>query len=182
MKNYVLYLLPLLLVFGCTQSRESAEKQVKDAEAALYGSNGAYQFNDSLATITVDAYLNFADNFKDDSLAAEYLFKAGDLYRSQHKFKDALEVYHRIRTEHPDYDKVPQALFLEGFVLENDLKDLDQAKERYQEFLKLYPDHVLAKDVQFSLNNLGRSPEDIIREFNQNQTTDSTAVDSTTSL
>lgn len=168
MKYSLLIVFATLLLASCgSQTREEALAQVKQAEDQLYAKQDVFQFNDSLATVTIEAYNNFAASFPEDSLSAEYLFKAADLYRAQHKYEPALEVYSNIQQNYPDYKKVPQTIFLQGFVYENDLQDLDKAKERYSTFLEKYPNHELAKDVQFSLNNLGRSPEDIIKEFNQ---------------
>lgn len=169
MKYYLLVLSTLLVLASCgsTQTREEALAQVKQAEDHLYAKQDVFQFSDSLATVTIEAYNNFATSFPEDSLSAEYLFKAADLYRAQHKYEPALDIYSKIQQNYPNYKKVPQTIFLQGFVYENDVKDLEKAKERYSAFLEKYPEHELAKDVQFSLNNLGRSPEDIIKEFNQ---------------
>ncbi len=60
-------------------------------------------------------------------------------------------------------------MFLLGFSYENDLKQNDKAREVYELFLKNYKSHELADDVQFSLNNLGKSPEDIIKQFEKNK-------------
>ena len=180
MKYYLLLLSALLTIASCSGlTREEALANVDEAENNLYAKQDVFQFNDSLATITIEAYNEFATHFPTDSLAPEYLFKAADLYRAQHKYEEALKNYSQIQSDYADYKKVPQTMFLQGFVYENDLKDLDKAKERYQAFLDTYPDHELAKDVQFSLNNLGRSPEDIIKEFNEKvkqQQTDSLGV------
>ena len=41
----------------------------------------------------------------------------------------------------------------------------DKAKPLYEEFLKKYPQHELAQSVQFSLSNIDKTPEQIIKEF-----------------
>lgn len=168
MKYYLLLATTMLVMASCgSQTREEALANVKQAEDKLYAKQDVFQFNDSLATVTIDAYTSFAGSFPEDSLSPEYLFKAADLYRAKHQYQPALDLYSQIQTDYPNYKKVPQTIFLQGFVYENDLKDMDKAKERYSAFLEKYPEHELAKDVQFSLNNLGRSPEDIIKEFNK---------------
>ena len=89
--------------------------------------------------------------------------------RSLRKFNEAVGVYSRISKEFPAYEKAPHSLFLEGFSYENDLADTAKARVRYQDFIEKYPKHELADDVQFSLDNLGKSPEEIIKGFEKNR-------------
>ncbi len=168
MKYYLALSLALFLV-SCGANREQSLQDIKQAENNLYANDGAFLFNDSLANITLEAYLDFVSSFPKDSLSADYLFKAADLYRAKHEFDKAIATFDRVAKDYPDYEKVPQTVFLQGFIYENDLKDLPKAKERYEYFIQQYPQHQLARDVQFSLNNLGKTPEQIIQEFQQNQ-------------
>lgn len=169
MKNIIYLLAISIFMIGCSESKETVLQKIQDAENNLYAKEGAFQFNDSLATITIDAYEQYAESFPEDSLSAEYLFKAADLYRAKRKFEPALAIYDKIQNSYSEFKKVPQTVFLQGFVYENDLKDLPKAKERYEAFLTKYPDHDLAKDVKFSLAHLGKSPEEIIKEFSEKQ-------------
>jgi TolA-binding protein len=53
-----------------------------------------------------------------------------------------------------------------GFVQENDLNQLDKAKATYESFLAKYPnDPDFTDDAQNALKLLGKSPEEIIKEF-----------------
>jgi len=140
-------------------------EDIEIAEADLYGKNNEFKFDESRATKTVEAYLAFIDKYDDAELAPEYLFKAADLLRALRKSEEALRYYQQICDDFPDYTKVPHSLFLQGFVYENDLKDLAKAEAKYKEFLSKYPEHDLADDVEFSLQYLGKSPEDIIKQF-----------------
>lgn len=181
MKYYLALSLALMLA-SCSANREQSLQDIKLAENNLYANEGAFLFSDSLADITLNAYTSFVSDFPKDSLSAEYLFKAADLYRAKHEFDKAVATFEKVGKEYPEYKKVPQTVFLQGFIYENDIKDLPKAKERYEYFIATYPEHPLARDVQFSLNNLGKTPEQIIQEFQQNQiVTDSlsTSVDST---
>ena len=56
-----------------------------------------------------------------------------------------------------------------AFCYENDLRQKDKAKTLYESFLTKYPNHELAKSVQFSLDNIDKSPEQIIKEFEAKQ-------------
>lgn len=176
MKNLIYLLAITLLIASCSESKEAALEKITTAESNLYAKEGNFHFNDSLANITLDAYLNYANSFKDDSLTAEYLFKAADLYRAKREYQEALELYDRLQKEHAAFKKIPQTVFLQGFVYENDLRQLDNARERYETFLADYPNHDLAKDVKFSLDNLGKTPEQIIEEFTRKQAEETAAT------
>ncbi len=67
-------------------------------------------------------------------------------------------------------------MFLMAFAYENYLKDTEKAKQAYEAFLKKYPENQLARDAKFSLDNLGKSPEevmDMILKKNKTATADS---------
>lgn len=56
-----------------------------------------------------------------------------------------------------------------AFIYENQLHGAEKAKKLYEEFMKKYPDHELAKDVKFSLDHIGKSDEELIKEFEAKQ-------------
>jgi TolA-binding protein len=85
----------------------------------------------------------------------------------------AIQIFDRILNEYPKFQKIPHCLFLKGFIYENELKNLDKARQIYQEFLMKYPNHEFADDVQISLDNLGKSPEELIKEFQEKAKPDS---------
>ena len=94
------------------------------------------------------------------------LMQAAGLAKSIGNPKKALQLYYQVESQLPEHRQAPAALFLSGFIYENDLGDLDEAKTVYQDFLKRYPDDPnYLDDVQVSLKNLGKSPEELIREF-----------------
>lgn len=94
-----------------------------------------------------------------------WLHRAAETARSIKLFPKAIEFYEWIYNGYPNSEKAPQALFLHGFTLDNDLKQYDEAKKQYEAFIKKYPDNEFADDAQFLLNNLGKSEEELIRSF-----------------
>ena len=50
----------------------------------------------------------------------------------------------------------------------NVLKDLNNAKNKYQNFLKKFPNHELAPSVNFELDNMGLSIEELQKKVNCN--------------
>ena len=161
----------IALLAGCASSEDKAMEEIKAKEASLYTSDTKnFKFDEKQARETILVYENFAQKFPQSKQAPEMLLKSADLYRSLKDYDAALNVYQKIAAEFPDFDKQAQVLFLQGFVYENELYRMEKAKGLYEKFLQLYPDHDLADDVQFSLQNLGKTPEEIIKGFEQQET------------
>lgn len=173
MKSTSFILLILCFVaYGCQSgnntvkvNKEEITAKMKDAESALYGNKDVTQFDKVKASELAGIYTTYANAFPQDAETPTYLFKAAELQRSLRDFPKAIDIYDKIYKNYPKYEKTPHSLFLLGFSYENDMKDLDKAKKCYEDFLGKYPKHELADDVEFSLKNLGKSPEEIIKEF-----------------
>ncbi len=115
------------------------------------------------------AYKNFADSFPKNDSVPEYLYRAGRLASGLTYLMEAVNCYHRVYDKFPASKRAPFCLFMEAFIYENQLHGMEKAKKLYEEFMKKYPDHELAKDVKFSLDHLGKSDEEMIKEFEEKQ-------------
>ena len=153
----------VLLVASCVKPQQSMQAQITDMEKVLFSDVSKIP-NPATADSMIKMYVSYADQFQDDTLAPEYLFRAGDIANGIGKPKDALGYFGRVQ-RYPNYKKVSTALFLQGFVSENSLADIDGARRYYLKFLAQYPNHKLATDVKNSLANLGKTPEEMIRDF-----------------
>jgi tetratricopeptide (TPR) repeat protein len=121
--------------------------------------------NNRNAFLLMEAYVAFSERFNNRENADEYLFKAGELAMSQEFTVEAIRHLTRLYDEFPRYEKRAYGLFLLGFVQENYSGNLDEAKRIYELFLTEFPNHEMADDAKVSIENLGKSPEQIIREF-----------------
>lgn len=96
----------------------------------------------------------------------DVLLKAAGLAKTVENPQKAIELYSKIADGLPQHKKAPTALFMIGFVQENDLGDMGKAKATYESFLQKYPnDPDFADDAQNAIKMLGKSPDDIIKEF-----------------
>lgn len=148
------------------KDKASIAKEIAAAQGALYESE-PYNFDATKAQNLVNAYEQFYTNFPDDPKTPEYLFSSGELFRSLKKYQKEIDAYQTIIDKHPNYEKTPQSLFLLGFCYENNLGNMKKAENSYKDFLSKYPKHEMAKAAEFSLNNLGRDPADIIKDFEE---------------
>lgn len=104
-----------------------------------------------------------------DTSAVYFLFKAAEIATLRRQYAKAIELYDRIETEFSQHPRAPQALFMQAFTYDENLGQIETAREKYTAFIRKYPDHDFADDAQVMLDNLGKSDEDILRELEARQ-------------
>lgn len=133
-------------------------------------------FNDSLNEYSVDVATTFVDACEAYVLAnptakdaVDFLHQAGQTARSIRTFRKAISLYDWIYTKYPNDPRAGQALFLEAFTYDNELKEVDIARSLYEQFIKKFPKDELADDAQFLLKNLGKTDDEILQELGNPQ-------------
>jgi outer membrane protein assembly factor BamD (BamD/ComL family) len=121
------------------------------------------------AMYAMRVYDEYASYFPDETKSPEYLFKAGELANSLQMPQPALNYLGRVMSKYPNYKNAPYALFMQGMIYDDQLKDTANARKIYQQVIEKYPESQLAKDAEASINNLGKSVEDLVREFEKKQ-------------
>jgi outer membrane protein assembly factor BamD (BamD/ComL family) len=74
----------------------------------------------------------------------------------------AIEAYQRYLAAFPDGPQAPTSMFLIGYLYNNELHNTDSAAAAYRRFLEKFPQHEMATSAQFELQNLGKSPDDLL--------------------
>lgn len=107
----------------------------------------------------------------------EYYSKAQENYANQ-KFELAVENFKGIAENYAEGKRHAEALFMLGFINANDIKDFEEAKKYYSIFVETYPQHELADDAQYELDNLGKDINDlpIFQDATSDSTKDSPAI------
>ena len=172
MRKYIYIVIILVISFSCSQQQEnnkqSIQESIDEMEAKLYNGEDA-QVNMGDAVSLINLYKKFSKEYPKDSLAPIFLFRASDLSMNLNRPVQTIALFNDLLDNYPEYEKVPSVLFLKAFVYEDQLKDLDKAKMYYEEFLEKYPDSDFADDAEISLKYLGKTPEELILEFENNQ-------------
>jgi len=163
--KYALFLIALVasaILFSCSTGRDKMSGEILEMESDMR----TEQKVDSVSvTELLSAYQNFSSKYPGDSLSPEYLYKAAGLATGFNRGTQAIELYESIILTYPDYEKLPECYFMEAFTYENSLGNVGKSNELYNEFLARYPDHELADDARAATKLLGKSPEEIVREF-----------------
>ncbi len=146
-------------------SPEKLNQKLSELDKAMGGANvtdkaKAAEFVKTSETLAAMLEKTNTDQYVD------VLLKAAGLAKNIGDPNKSLELYKKVADGLPKHPKAPTALFMMGFVYETDLNDLEKAKATYESFLQKYPnDPDFADDASSSLALLGRSAEDIIKEF-----------------
>lgn len=159
-----LFIAALIMLMTACQPSTTADKIAK-LEKELQKNEGV--MTPELGEDLVNYYCSYATNNPSDSLSPEYLFKALDVSLNLNNPQRTIGIADRLCKEYPYYAKTPVAMFVKGFVYETQYGNEEAARKAYEEFIKAYPDSELVSDAKASIENLGLTPEELIRKFEQ---------------
>lgn len=119
----------------------------------------------SKAKDMIALYADFVKKYPDDEKTEDYLFKAGEVSMGTMQSNVAIKYFEQHYLKFPKAEKAPYSLFMQGFIYETQLQNTEKAKWYYEKFIRDFPTHKLAEDAKYSIANLGKSEEELIREF-----------------
>lgn len=160
--NRVLVTISLLIfVTACSTTTdkslfESAKQKIVD---------GNYQ--EALAD-----FKTLTSDFPESNYLAAVKFEMGKMYQGFvvpnipkiESLNEAVKLYNDVYETYPDSIQAVNALFMIAFLHANELNNLEAAKDAYRTFIERYPNHELSKSARAELDNLGKSPEEILQE------------------
>ena len=111
----------------------------------------------------------FGQDFPTNKRSADVIFKAADVARGIGEYGKAVQLWGKVWRNYPDYGRAPDAVFMQAFTFENNLNDLENAKKYYRKVIENYPEHPLREQSVTALKNLGKSPEELIKEFQKGE-------------
>jgi outer membrane protein assembly factor BamD (BamD/ComL family) len=79
----------------------------------------------------------------------------------------AIQFIDKFQKQYSDNAKLPTAIFLKGYIYENILKNTSKARIAYVEFITRFPKHQLVNDAKACIKNLGKTDDEIIKEFEE---------------
>lgn len=154
-----------VVLYGCGNSGKEKDLAIISGLENRFVADSLQNPKPALVDSLILEYGGFALSYPQDSLSPLYLFKAGELSLSTNQGQKALGYFDQVVRNYPQHEKASFALFMKGFVCDGPLKDTAKARQFYTEFCQKYPQHPLIADAMFSLRNLGKSDEELIREF-----------------
>ena len=165
MKRIFVLLSLALMLLSCGE-KMSVEK-INELESKVFAKDAV--LNSENVIQLVDAYLLFAKQNPNDQQTPEFLFKALDVAVGINAEgpQKAIDIADVLIEKYPDFEMTPMAMFIKGFVYENMIGDLQNAEMTYRHFIEKYPNNPMVEDVKSTLENLGLTPEELIRKFEE---------------
>lgn len=159
MKKFFYFFLILIISCSSTNDKKNFEEGLKYYNEKNY--NEAYN---KFQQVISD---NSTGQFREKSLmmlgTMYYMYQVPNTEQTESNQK-AVEFFRLLFKEFPNSKDAPKALFLSGYILANHLNKLDEAKLAYQEFLNKFPSNEFASSVKIELDNLGKTPDEILQK------------------
>jgi len=161
MKSIIAFSL-LLLFFGCS-SNKSDKELFDEAETNL---------KEQKYPEAVISFEELINDHPDSKLAPEALSQLASIYQNKQvknlsekeNLEKAIGLFKKLHDTYPSSEYAPSGLFMAGFISANELHNYEAATVIYQQFLKEYPNNELAASAQAELDNMGLSPEEILKK------------------
>ena len=160
MKKYLFLVFIPLLIISC--SKTSDQEYFDQAKKLL---------DEKKTTEAVTSLEDLVSKYPESEIAPAALVQLAQIYQNQldknlkpaESFKKAEKYFMQVYEKYPDSEEAPKALFMSGFILANDLMKYDEATSSYNLFLEKYPSHPLAVSAKEELDNMGLTPEEILK-------------------
>lgn len=144
---------------------KTAKRYLIDSlEKKMYSARTA-SMDMATASFAMRSYDDYATTFPNDSISANYLFKAGELANSMQYAQPALNYFKRLNKRYPTYENTSYSLLMQGIIYQDLLNDTANARLMYATVMKQFAGLQVAKDAEASIKNLGKTPEQLIKEF-----------------
>ncbi len=161
MLRYFSIIISFLALLACSKT---TDKQYLDQAKNL--------LNDNKVSEAISTYKSLLEEYPESDLAPKALVELANLYQNQfdknlppeQSFDYAQKYFREVYDKYPSSEEAPKSLFMSAFILANELKRYDDATEAYKLFIEKYPKNPLAVAAQDELDNMGLSPEEILKK------------------
>ena len=159
MKQLVWIFLLGFLLISCGDSQENLSQEIDDLTGIMKNENYPSKANMEKIVILFDRYI---EKYPDADESFSYMELKAKYQAANNNYEQALNTYEDLVKKYPDDSRSADAVFMQAFIIENYLLDKVKAKTKYSDFLRHYPNHELADDAQFSIENLSLTDEEIM--------------------
>jgi len=166
MKNCIL-ILSVLALFSCGSRVNNSHNDLVSSIDSLNKNilSGDKSLNVVVANDLISKFDTFVKLFPEDTLSPIYLFRMAEIYLSLERGKDAILNFEKFEKNYPSHQKFPYSIFMQAYTYDNIMKNIPKAKETYEKFIKMFPKHDLTDDAEACISYLGKSDEDLIKLF-----------------
>lgn len=173
---------------------EKAQARIAGDMKKLYADTQSKGPNRQIAHVLVRRYINYVKQYPQSEFAPIYCFDGGKLASTIGESGDAIELWLTIYEQYHDFHLYPETMLFLAFEFENKMplyiqtynkkekfksqnharfKQLDlhktdwnkEAEKMYKSFLAKYPTHELAPQVKALLEQIGKTPNEVVTQF-----------------
>ncbi len=166
MKQILFFLSFIALVASCSPDRDKLSEKITQLEAAATAPKE--KLDEAVGEELFEQYDQFLENFPQDSIVPQLLYKGGQIAILYRQNLRASEYLTRLIKDFPDNEITPHAYMVLGNFYANKIHDLDRAKAIYDDFIAKYPDNKMVAQVQFMLETLGMTPDEMLQYVQAN--------------
>lgn len=160
-KPYLLLFLAAFLLVGCS-GQDASDLMQQAAKLQQEGKTA-----EALAL-----YEQITKEYDDAAVAPEAMFRCALIYVNEQQDPiKAATTYELLAERYPDSEWGHKGLFAAAYTYANEIGNLQRARESYEKYLKQYPDSSMAETARFELDNLGKSPEELLESLQQSPPT-----------
>lgn len=153
----------IISISACKSPQEKEYKEIVELENILFGEQT--ELNDSIARVFLQRSETYINTYKEDPKTPELLFKTGEVLNGLKSYDYAIRKFQDLFLRYPKSNKAAESIFICAFIYENNLQNYEEAGNYYRRFIRNYPNHPFVKDAKIALENLGKTPEEMVREF-----------------
>lgn len=150
-------------ITACKSAQEKEFEEIVGLKNALFGDRTA--INDSIARIFLQKADVYIKTYKEDPKTPELLFKTAEVLNGLKSYNLAIRKFQEVFLVYPKSNKAAESVFIIAFIYDSNLQNYEEAGNYYRKFIRSYPNHPFVKDAKISLENLGKTPEEMVREF-----------------
>jgi tetratricopeptide (TPR) repeat protein len=157
----------IIIKSDSTSKKDDCETMLQECEQYDKIFLNATNLDANVALKGVVAFNNYANLCHNDSLGAIYILKAGQICQVINDYDRAKTMFEKCINDFPKFNNRGAAMFLLAQLYDGNTpyKNENEAKIIYQKIIKEYPKSSFAEDAKSAIKYLGKSDEEMVKEF-----------------
>lgn len=157
----------LPLLWSCKiDEKAKLINEIKEKKQSLAEKSAQKPANKKEVKALINLYEQFYRTYPKDTLVADYMMDAGQNAMHRGMYDKAVQCFDIVETDFSGTSQYDMAVFMKAFTYDQ-ANDTARARVYYKKFIREFPKHKLADDALISLQNLGKSLEDIVKDLDQ---------------
>lgn len=147
-----------LILISCNKR----ENELEEIHAASAEMDSVLRVNEVLsvkhrvmAEDLIQEYMEFANNYPEDSLAPQFIFKSAMLYHFIPFYDKELETLELLAERYPKSEYAPQALVTAARVSEENVNNIEKSIKYLQQIKEKYPESPYATNIDLQIEYAG---------------------------